>query len=47
MKYFVLEPPLQNIEILFKILSLPNIAKVMTYYLVREGSVVLPQNLDI
>ena len=32
MKYFVMDPPLSNIEILFKILSLPNIAKVMTYY---------------
>ena len=33
MKYFVMDPPpLPNVEILFKILSLPNIAKVMTYY---------------
>ena len=32
MKYSVVDPRLPNIEILFKILSLPNIAKVMTYY---------------
>ena len=33
MKYFVMDPPpKKNIEILFKILSLPDIAKVMTYY---------------
>ena len=38
MKCFVMDPPphpLQNIEILFRILSSKNIAKVMTYYIAQ------------